>query len=340
MRGGTPSGYGVAGMLAAAVVSAAAPACSREPPGAPRAASPRALTAPAGPPAPAAADAGHEATAPAPPAAPAAPPPPAYDLAADVAARLAAGRAELGAGARTAVVDGTFVFVGPPSYPKASFDAALALSRRALAAYRNGRFARAPEEALTVVLFPNAAPYQAYCRAHYDGPCISPFGFYRHDRRALVLDAGPGLGTLTHELVHPFVATDFPGAPTWVNEGLASLYEAPVLVGPGEIRGATNWRLPRLRRARASARERDDARPSALFALDEAAFREDREDLHYALARYVCQWLESRGWLWTFYARYRDGVSQDPRGERAFREVTGLWPAEADAAFGAWLAKL
>ena len=34
-----------------------------------------------------------------------------------------------------------------------------------------------------------------------------------------------GGGTLVHEIVHPFIAANFPECPAWFNEGLASLYE-------------------------------------------------------------------------------------------------------------------
>ena len=44
----------------------------------------------------------------------------------------------------------------------------------------------------------------------------------------------PWADTITHELVHPIVESDFPRAPTWIDEGLASLFEAPVLPRPGE----------------------------------------------------------------------------------------------------------
>jgi len=50
------------------------------------------------------------------------------------------------------------------------------------------------------------------------------------------MNAGLGLGTLTHELIHPIVETDFPRAPTWINEGIASLFEAPMISGPAKSR--------------------------------------------------------------------------------------------------------
>ena len=39
------------------------------------------------------------------------------------------------------------------------------------------------------------------------------------------MNIATGGGTLVHEIVHPFVEANFPGCPTWFNEGLGSLYE-------------------------------------------------------------------------------------------------------------------
>jgi hypothetical protein len=154
------------------------------------------------------------------------------------------------------------------------------------------------------------------------------------------MNAGPGIGTLTHEIVHPLVEADFPGAPVWIDEGIASLFEAPVLPRPGEIHGAKNWRLPRLRTALASRKERSEARLDALFGMPDDAFRGTDEDLHYAMARYACKWLDDRGKLWDFYRAWRDSVAEDRTGEAAFKAAVGMSPADANDAWTAWVKRL
>ena len=57
------------------------------------------------------------------------------------------------------------------------------------------------------------------------------------------MNIATGGGTLVHELVHPYVEADFPGAPPWLNEGLGSLFEQSD-ERDGYIVGLTNWRLP------------------------------------------------------------------------------------------------
>jgi hypothetical protein len=145
---------------------------------------------------------------------------------------------------------------------------------------------------------------------------------------------------LTHELVHPIVQADFPSAPEWLNEGIASLFEALTMPVPGQIHGVKNWRHPRLLRALRSPQERDRAGLSALFALDDAAFRGEDEDLHYAAARYLCQWLDQQGKLWEFYRYFRDHHEGDPTGERAFAVVLGKTPAQANASWVTWVKRL
>lgn len=274
--------------------------------------------------------------------APSAPPPspPAYDLAADRDRIAARATDELGKTTRTEVVEDVFVLVAPPGWNARALASSTSITKSALGAYFNGRFDKHPERAVGVLLFPNETTYQTYCKGHLGGECDSPFGLYRPDLRAIVMNAGSGLGTLTHELVHPIVEADFPRAPTWINEGIASLFEAPVIPKTGEIHGAKNWRLPRLLAGMRSPEEKGAARLDALFGTTDDTFRGPREKLYYATARYVCQWLDERGWLWAFYHAYRDGFAADPTGRASFTRVTGMSPEDANAKWTAWVKRL
>ncbi len=263
---------------------------------------------------------------------------PLYDLPTDVALRAAEARRELGARARVETVEGVFVLAAPPG--RGSLAGTQAITKSVLGAYFNGRFGKRPAQAVSVYLFPDAKPYEAYCQQRWGEPCGSPYGFYRPDERRIVLNAGPGIGTLSHELVHPIVETDFPQAPEWLNEGIASLYEALSIPAPGEIHGVKNWRHPRLLRALRSEKERSEAGLPALFGMDDSTFRNDDEDLHYASARYFCQWLDQQGKLWPFYQRFRDHHTEDPTGERSLQAVLGRSPAEANEAWARWVKRL
>lgn len=264
---------------------------------------------------------------------------PPYDLAQDQARRAKKAKEELGAKAMSTVVSDVFVVIGPPGWQGGQYDRSVALMKSAMAGFMNERFGRKPAEAISVYLFPNAQTYESFCTLKYSAPCIAHFGFYQPGERYMVMNIGLGLGTLTHEIVHPLVEADFPGAPTWINEGIASVFEQPQIPRPGEIHGGKNWRHPRLKRALTTG-ERGKARLDRLFGMPDETFRGDGEDLHYAMARYVCQWLDERGKLWPFYQRWRDDFASDPTGERSFAAVVGVTPAEAHAAWSKWVLAL
>ncbi len=275
-------------------------------------------------------------SAPEPPALAEVPAPPPYDLRVDIAAITARAKTELG-DVQIAATQDVFVLIAAPGWNEASLAASESLTVSAIDAYLNGRFDKKPNHAIAVYLFPNAVGYQAYCKLALDSPCDSPFGAYYSNLNRIIMNAGPGLGTLTHELVHPLVEVDFPRAPTWLNEGLASLFEAPAIVRVGEIHGVSNWRLPRLLRGMATPDESNEARLDTLFGMTDATFRDDREKLHYATARYVCQWLDSKGALWRFYRGWRDHVDTDPTGEKSFTQALGMSPAQAEHVWKAWV---
>jgi hypothetical protein len=268
-----------------------------------------------------------------------------YDLDGDVRARIELARdllGDAGATAPAAVEGGVFVIIA--EHAGHFFDASVKLAHDALKAYFHGRFSKRPE-AITVFVFPTRKAYETQCGKRFNGTptgekCHTALGFYLKETREVFVNLEPGLPTLTHELVHPIVETDFPHAPAWLNEGLGALYEKPVFPSAFEIRGVKNWRLPALRTALGSKSTHDAARLDALFAMSDGAFRAGDEDLHYAVARYACQWLEERGQLWAFYHAWRDGFADDPTGEKAFERAAGETPGDAQAEWEAWVRRL
>lgn len=256
----------------------------------------------------------------------------------DLAHREAAARAELGDRAVFDVEDGVFLLVAP--HPGPLFDAAVTLVRKALPAYFHERFSRHPHRPVTVFLFDAAAPYAAFCARRVGTACAGNLGIYNPRTREILANLGPGVTTLSHEIVHPIVQTDFPDAPAWIDEGIGALFEAPVFPSPGEVHGATNWRLARLKKALSSRAEEPTVRLDALFGMSRDGFAGDGEDLHYAMARYACQWLDEQGMLWRFYRAWRDGIIDDVHGEKAFREVSGMSPAEATGPWREWVRTL
>jgi hypothetical protein len=258
-----------------------------------------------------------------------------YDLANDLAARRANALAQLGPSAVAEVDADVWLFASPAR--DATFAAARELAHRAWAAYFHDRFTRRPDRAVTVYVFASRSAFGAFYAKRFGAPVTPDLGFYDRRSREVFVDASSGLTTLTHELVHPIVEADFPDAPEWLQEGLGALFEAPVFPDAGEVHGRRNWRDARLLAAWSSPSGRARARLDSLFGMSDDEFDGSARDLHYAMARAACEWLDARGELWPFYRAWRDAVTDDPHGERAFERVVGATPEEANAAWVAWV---
>jgi len=263
-----------------------------------------------------------------------------YDLEGDLRAREQTAANAIGGKPHEKRVRDRFVVAAPRINEGPAFTSSLDFFERTLSALLHERFEQLPNEAMTVYLFPRAAEYEAYCRRTTSAKCISPFGYYSPADRSLVMNVGPGLGTLSHEVVHPLMEANFPDVPTWFNEGVASLYEGIAFIGPNEIRGRKNWRHPRLVTALRS-KERVHALPSALFGMSDDTFRGTDEDLNYATARYLCMWLEQKGLLWKFYREFKTRrATDDPSGAVSFAHVVGRSPNEVDGEWAKWVLTL
>jgi hypothetical protein len=129
----------------------------------------------------------------------------------------------------------------------------------------------------------------------------------------------PAGGTLVHEIVHPFVEANFPACPSWLNEGLGSLYEQCGEEN-GRIHGYTNWRLPGLQQA-----IRENRVPSfkTLMEMDTRAFYNDDRGVNYAQSRYLCYYLQQNGLLVKFYHEFLNNQRQDPSGFKSLQKVLG-----------------
>jgi hypothetical protein len=270
-------------------------------------------------------------------------------LADDLAARVRDAKAKWGPNTRTRVVGEDYLLV--EASPKSGFfDQVAALLGRSLPPLFEGRFSRRPQGAVTVLLFTSHAAYATFVRGRF-GPLANDtdFGMYSPRTREIAADGSGGAAfapTLTHEVVHPILDADFRDAPLWFDEGVASLFEAPVFATDGGIHGEPrNWRHARLLRALASPHERQQVSLEALFSMGDLDFKAWSPDggvdggrnlLHCAMARALVAWLDAQDKLWPFYHAWRDGFASDPSGKKAFERVMGKSVAEANAAWLAW----
>ena len=131
------------------------------------------------------------------------------------------------------------------------------------------------------------------------------------------MNIGTGGGTLVHEMVHPLLAANFPAAPSWFDEGLASLYEQSYQRN-GQIAGLLNWRLPVLK---AGLQASHFVPLQQLLSTSTEEFYEDPQGMHYAEARYLCYYLQEKHLLRTFYREFKKNHSADPTGIKTLLRV-------------------
>lgn len=171
-------------------------------------------------------------------------------------------------------------------------------------------FKQDPDHIIDIWLFKDKETYGKYNLKLFGKKPTTPFGFYSRTNRALVMDISTGGGTLVHEIVHPFMETNFPDCPSWFNEGLASLYEQ---CGDrdGRIWGQTNWRLRRLQEAIV-----DEQVPSfeTLCKTTTSEFYNEDPGTNYAQARYLCYYLQEKGLLRKYYHAFRKTAEKDASG--------------------------
>ena len=258
-----------------------------------------------------------------------------YDLAADLRTRTDDVHRRFGERAGVRTEGDVFLFAGTDR--GARLDEAVALAHRALPRYFAGRFSKHPDRAVTVLLFGYRERFRVECaKLVEERRCKKPLGFYWPATREILVDVSQGVESVTHELVHPIVQTDFPAAPAWLDEGLGSLFERPVFDGDDGIHGATNWRLGVLQAALGSDATKSAAQVGALFGMSDDEFRGENEDRSYSVSRFLCQWLDEKGQLWRFYRQWRDGQKEGGAGESVFTEVVGEGPEQAQVEWWTW----
>lgn len=191
-------------------------------------------------------------------------------------------------------------------------------------------FTKRPDRVLEVWLFRNKQTFLKGAKKFFDDEPDTPFGYYSPDANALIMNAS-GLGTLSHELVHPYMEANFPDVPSWFNEGLASLYEQPSQRN-GRIVGLPNWRLPNLKK---EIRAKTLPSIKTLVGTTRDQFYEAGYD-SYAFARYLVYYLQEQGKLQEFYKKFLDD-KKDLTGATALRTVLGEDLDKFEPKWRAWV---
>jgi hypothetical protein len=196
-------------------------------------------------------------------------------------------------------------------------------------------FDQRPDRPVMIVALNNEKSYRlaAWSLDGYEPTAYA--GYTQRGQRRIVLNAGTGSGTLTHELSHVLALFDFPEMPEWFDEGLAALHEEAEFSSDGlTLVGQSNWRFQLLRDALAAGEL-----PPLATVIRTRSFRGEGENLNYALVRSFCLYLQERGLLTHFYRKFRSSVEDDPSGLLTLCELLGVRnDREIDRAFRQWVA--
>ena len=231
-------------------------------------------------------------------------------------ARADALREQLKHDSMTVLVEPPFVVVGDGG-EKAVTAIAHGFLRDKTRMLEKDFFAERPNKLLEVWLFTGERAFRKGAKKYFDDTPDTPFGYYSPEHSALIMNAN-GLGTLSHELVHPYVERNFDDAPAWFNEGLASLFEYPG-ERHGHIIGHINWRLPNLQK---QIRAGTLASLPKLIATSTTEFYDADWDA-YAEARYVMYYLQEHDLLHAFFTKFHDAQADDPTGRASLEAVLG-----------------
>jgi hypothetical protein len=194
-------------------------------------------------------------------------------------------------------------------------------------------FERDPETT-DVWLLDDAASFNAISQRLFHSDPGTPFGFYVRERNTMVMNLARGGGTLLHELVHPFMAANFPSAPAWFNEGMGSLFEQTDLRDDALV-GLLNWRLPGLQRELRAGEFRGLRH---LVQLSDEAFYAGSDGDHYAAARYLLYYLQEKRLLQRYYREFRAAAGSDPTGLATLQRVLGEADLEGfEARWSRWV---
>ena len=231
------------------------------------------------------------------------------------------------------VIEAPFVVVGDEG-PQMVKHRATGFLRWTVTLLEKDYFKKRPDKLIEVWLFGNEKTYRAGAKKFFNDEPSTPYGYYSPSADALIMNIGPGAGTLSHELVHPYIEANFPNAPAWFNEGLASLYERPIEKA-GHIWGLPNWRLPNLRK-----QINDKKLPSlpTMLGTSRSEFYNANFD-SYAYARYLLLYLQEKGKLNDFYQKFVV-EKKDLTGQTTIEAVLGQDVATFEPIWRKWVLAL
>ena len=193
--------------------------------------------------------------------------------------------------------------------------------RNTILAMENNLCSKTPVSVTPVFLFKEFNEYKKFVQDNYeiDENDISPYGFYKVSKNVIIVRYVSWKGSIAHEVTHKFTNTDFPGMPSWFDEGLSSLHEKSEFKN-GELIGDFSLRIIPLRRA---LKENTYTLLETLMTTDDKELYGKKASYYYAQSRYLLMMIQQSGLLAAYYKTFRDTFNIDKTGISQLEQVTG-----------------
>ena len=192
--------------------------------------------------------------------------------------------------------------------------------RWATTKFKKQYFKNDPDKIITIWLFKTPETYKKGAALLSGYLPDTPYGYYENESQQMVMNIATGGGTLVHELFHAYIASNYPDCPTWINEGMGSLYEQ-CNERAGKIVGMTNWRLAGLKRA---IRDKATIGFDKLAAMPARKFYGEGQSVRYAQARYLFYYLQQKNLLGKFFHEAKKQRNIDPTGYNTLVKVLDI----------------
>lgn len=193
--------------------------------------------------------------------------------------------------------------------------------RNTIDAMSNNYVNKLPGKLTPIYLFQEYDDYKEFVLQNYDIPenDISPYGFFKISKNVIVIRYVSWKGSIFHEVTHRFIKADFPDAPSWFDEGFASLNEKAIFKN-GNLIAEFSLRIIPLRR---SMEDKTYTGLKHLMETNDEELYGKRTSFYYGQSRYLLMYLQEEGLLNKFYREFRDTYETDDTGITQLTSITG-----------------
>ncbi len=185
-----------------------------------------------------------------------------------------------------------------------------------------------PDRVIPIVLFEDYDSYRDFSMNNFqmEENDLSPYGFYKISRNAIVIRYVSWKGSLSHEMTHALIQPDFPDIPSWLNEGMASLNEKSSFKN-GELIGDFSWRIIPVRNA---ISENTYTGIETLMKTNDEELYGKRTVFYYGQSRYLLMMLQEKNLLKSFYKDFKNTYETDHTGITQLEKITGKTTEQLD----------